>query len=247
MRPWKIPAIAAAIGCLIVAPALGAIATMNPVADTFVSSANPSGNFGGAGALEVSAPNLPKGEFQSLMKFDTSAAKSSFDAAFGVGQWQVQSVTLQLTSANPLNPIFNTNAAGQFAASWMQNDSWAEGTGMPNSPTSDGVTFSTLSSFLSGADQSLGTFNFPGGTSGNNTYTLALAPGFVSDIAAGGNVSMRMLAADSAMSYCLNSRNFGTASVRPLLTINAIAVPEPATVLFGFMPIAIALRQRRGK
>ena len=179
------------------------------------------------------------------MRFATSAAKSSFDATFGAGQWQVQSATLQLTSANPLNPIFNSSAAGQFAVSWMQNDSWAEGTGMPGSPTSDGVTFNTLSGFLSGADQPVGTFNFPGGTSGNNTYALAPASSFVSDIAAGDNVSVRMLAADSAMSYCLNSRNFGTQSVRPLLTISAVAVPEPAAALFGFAAVALALRKNR--
>src|SRR2546421_12687929 len=107
MRPSKVPAITVAFACLIVAPAFGAIATINPVADTFVSSANPTGNFGAAGALEASAANLPKGEFQSLMRFDTSAAKTSFDASFGVGQWQVQSVMLELASANPLNPIFN--------------------------------------------------------------------------------------------------------------------------------------------
>jgi hypothetical protein len=247
MRSWKIPAIAITITCLRVGSAFGAIATMNPMADTFVSSANPTGNFGAAGALEVSAPGLPKGEFQSLMRFDTSAAKNSFDASFGAGQWQVQSVSLQLISANPLNPIFNSSAAGQFALGWMQNDAWAEGTGMPSAPTSDGVTFNTLGGFLGGADQSLGSFNFPGGTSGNNTYMLALASSFVSDIAAGNNVSVRMLAADSAMSYCLNSRNFGTASVRPLLTINAVAVAEPGVALVGLVPIALAHRKRRRK
>jgi len=31
------------------------------------------------------------------------------------------------------------------------------------------------------------------------------------------------------MAGAVNSRSFGTASRRPLLTLNAVAVPEPAT------------------
>src|SRR5689334_3356857 len=144
---------------------VAATVTMNPIADSFVSSANPGNNYGAAGALDIAAAGLPKGEFQSLLKFDLSDAKSSFDATFGAGQWQVQSVTLQCTATSPNNPIFNTAAAGQFAASWMQNDGWVEGTGTPNLPTSDGITFSTLSSFLSPSDQSVGSFSFAGGVS----------------------------------------------------------------------------------
>src|SRR3954469_10744323 len=112
---WSLPPIAAH----------GATATSsaNPSADTFVSASNPAGNFGGAGALEVSGAGTSKGEFQSLLKFDLSASKSSFDAALGAGQWQVQSATLQLTTANPSpQPAFNANIAGQFAIGWMQND-----------------------------------------------------------------------------------------------------------------------------
>ena len=218
---------------------------LNPVADALVSSANPSNNYGAAGALETSAAGLLRGEFQSVMKFDLAPAKTSLDSTFGVGQWQIQSATLQLTTAAPNNSLFNTNVAGQFSASWMQNDAWAEGTGTPAAPTSDGVTFATLPTFLSGADESLGTFNFPGGTSGANLYSLSLTSSFTSDLVAGNNVGFRLFAADSAMSYLVNSRNFPTQSARPLLTIEAVAVPEPAGAAL-VATLALLTGARRG-
>jgi len=126
---------------------------LNPALDAFVTtgpSGNLSGNnYGGAGALSVAAAGLSQGEFQSLLQFNLSAARNSFDTQFGIGQWSIQSVTLQLTATAPNNAIFNTSSAGQFSASWLQNDSWTEGTGTPQSPTTIGITFSTLNSFLS--------------------------------------------------------------------------------------------------
>src|SRR5262245_53375238 len=89
--------------------------SINPVADTFVTSGNPTGNFGAAGALGISAPGSATGEFQSVMRFDLAPVKTAFDGSFGVGNWQITSVTLRCTAATPNNPIFNANAAGQFA------------------------------------------------------------------------------------------------------------------------------------
>jgi hypothetical protein len=225
--------------------AAAATATVNPIADAYVTSGMPDANFGGAGALGVSAPGLPRGEFQTLMRFDLAAAKAGFDAAFGVGQWSIQSATLQLVTANPNNPAFNANVAGSFAVRWMTTDTWVEGTGGPSAPTSDGVTFNTLPSFLNPADEAIGTFTFPGGTSGSNTYTLDLTNGFATDLAAGNNVSLRLLAADSSMSYLFNSRNFGTVANRPLLTVNAVAVPEPTSVAMLMLVISTAWLGRR--
>jgi hypothetical protein len=222
--------------------------TLNATQDTFVSSANSTSNYGAAGALLVDAAGLPKGEFDSLLQFNLAAAKSSFDSAFGAGQWTIQSVTLQLTSASPNNPIFNSPAAsGAFTLTWMQNDSWQEGTGTPNLPTTDGVTYATLSGFRGGSDQSLGTFSFPGGTSGNNTYNLGLASSFVADATAGNVVSLLALPADSAIVYTTNSENFATSSSRPVLTVTAISVPEPsvAGLFFGTAAVGLLVRLRR--
>jgi hypothetical protein len=110
----------------------------------------------------------------------------------------------------------------------MQNDGWTEGTGTPASPTATGITFSTLPSFESGGDQSLGTFSFGGGTSGNSTYTLNLSSGLTADALAGDVMSIRLFAADSTISALFDSRSIGTVSFRPLLTITA--VPEPSSL-----------------
>src|SRR5436309_11316801 len=107
------------IGCSVLAlPVITHAAqtqSINPVADTFVTSANPTGNFGNAGALGISAPGLSQGEFQSVMRFDLAPVKTAFDAAFGTADWIVTSATLRLTAATPNNAIFNANAAGQFS------------------------------------------------------------------------------------------------------------------------------------
>jgi hypothetical protein len=221
-------------------------ATANPSADTFVLADDPALNYGGAGVLAVSNAAQDNGEFQTLMRFDLAAARSAFDAAFGAGGWRLDSASLRLNTSSPNNAIFNANAAGPVAVSWMQNDTWVEGTGTPNSPTTDGITFNSLPSFLGPADESLGTINFPGGNSGANTYALDLAPGFVADIMAGGPTSLRLLpSAAGPASYIFSSRSFQTVANRPLLTLTAV-VPEPvAAGLVAAAVAAVAFRRRR--
>ena len=220
---------------------LAVVSGLNPTADAFVTT-GPSGNlspnnYGGAGALSVAAPGLGQGEFQSVLQFGLSGIKGAFDSQFGAGGWTVQSVTLQLTAVPPANPIFNASAAGQFSISWMQNDTWIEGTGNPSAPTTTGITFSTLSNFVSLADEALGTFGFNGATSGNAIYNLNLTPSFTADILAGNTLSLRLFAADSSVSYLSDSRSFGTVSARPLLSITA--VPEPGALSLGALGLCL--------
>jgi hypothetical protein len=221
-----------ALALLLGLPAYAATTNLNPVADAFVTTGptgNLSGNnYGGAGALSVAAPGLSKGEFQSVLQFDLSGASASFNAQFGAGNWSIQSISLTLTATSPNNAIFNSSSAGQFGISWMQNDSWTEGSGTPASPTTTGITYSSLSSHTSAGDESLGTFSFNGATSGSTAYALSLTPGFSADAEAGNLVSLRLFAADSVVSYLADSRNFGTASARPVLSI--VAVPEPGVL-----------------
>lgn len=236
--------------------ASAALVTLNPTQDAFVMAANSSSNYGGAGALGISGfAVLPNGEFDSLLQFNLAAAKASFDTTFGAGQWAINSITLQLTAAPPNNSLFNgfgagpggtnVNAAGQFSVKWMQNDSWTEGNGTPAaSSTTGGITYSTLPSFLSGADQVLGTFAFGGGTSGNTTVSLSLASSFVADAAAGNAVSLLMLPADTSVEMLVNSRSVGTAASRPLLSVSASAVPEAGTFMYGICAIFAALSTR---
>ena len=158
------------------ASALGADISLNPVADAFVSAANPTINYGAAGALSVSASGSAKGEFDSLLRFDLAPAAASFDSTFGAGLWAIDSIKLKLTAAVPLHPIFNDSAAGPFAIQWMQNDSWSEGSGSPKAPHSTGITFSTPPKFRSMVGEALGIFPFSGATIGNNEWNLALTP-----------------------------------------------------------------------
>src|SRR5262249_34519236 len=101
------------LAAITTAPAHAAlIQNLTPTADTFVSSANPANNYGGAGSLQISAPAPQKGEFQRLLRFDLSAAKTAFDASFGPGNWQLTSLAIKLTAAAPANALFNGNTAG---------------------------------------------------------------------------------------------------------------------------------------
>ncbi len=232
-----------ALGAL---PATASVMTLNPTADAFVSANYPSNNYGAAGGLSVAASGLPNGEFQSVMMFDASSAKSNFDSTYGAGHWTIQAVTLQLTAAAPNNPIFNASTAGQFSVQWMQNDSWTEGVGTPNLAGTTGVTYTTLPSFLGAGDQAAGTFSFNGvATSGQTTYGLTLASGLVADLASGSSVSLRLFPADSSVGYVLNSRNFGTAASRPILSITA--TPEPATLALLAVGTVLLARGKRDK
>jgi hypothetical protein len=228
-----------------------ASANLNPSGDAFVTT-GPSNNlntnnYGAGGSLSVSAAGLAKGEFQSVLRFDASTAKSSFDSLFGAGAWTLQSVTLQLTAANVNNAIFNTNSAGMFSSSWLQNDSWVEGSGNPNTPASTGITFDTLqSNFITpGADEALGTFSYGGASSDASVYTLTMSPGFTADLLAGNPVSIRLSAADSSVSYLFNSREFGTAANRPVLSISAIPEPRTAALfVLGVLTVVLSRRTR---
>ena len=228
-----------------VAPGQATTVITNATADAFVTPGSDgslaNNNYGGAGKLGVAASGKPNGEFQSVLKFDTSAAKAAFDTQFGAGLWTIQSITLQLTASAVNDPIFNAITAGQFSISWMQNDSWIEGTGTPGVPTSDGITWNTLPSFLGSGDENVGIFSFNGATSGA-TYTLTLTSGLVADVLAGGVISLRTFAADSNVSYLFNSRSFNTASARPMLSITAI--PEPSTCALFLAGLLMLARKR---
>jgi hypothetical protein len=122
----------------------------------------------------------------------------------------------------------------------MQNDTWEEGNGAPTTPDTNGVNWNTLPTFLSAGDQSLGVFNFSGATTGAASYSLLLAPGLVGDALAGGLTSIHLRAApgDTTMSGAFNSRSFSTEIRRLLLTLDAVAIPEPATWLLGVCGVA---------
>ena len=251
MKPLLLASLAATS---LVLPLGAQTMTLNATADTFLSSVNATSNYGGAGALAVSAAGLPKGEFDSLLRFDLASAKASFDALYGAGGWSLVSMTLALTATTPANPIFNGNGAGaggsninlagQIAVKWILNDTWIEGTGTPNLPTTDGISFSGLTAILSGADESLGTFAFNGTTTAVTNFALGLTPSFKADATAGQLVSLLAQPADTGVSAVTSSRSVGTASLRPVLTVTA--VPEPCSGALALSALLI-LAARRGR
>jgi hypothetical protein len=233
--------VVSAVWGILASSALSAVVAQNPVADAFVMSSDSSHNFGGAGALSVAASGLSKGEFQTVMRFDGSAVKAASDAAYGVGQWTVQSVTLKLTATS--GSSFNPSAAGQFSLDWMANDSWLEGSGKPAAPGTTGITFSSLPTFESAGDQLLGTLSYGGATSGATTYTLGLGSSFVTDLLGGNQVSLRLYAADANVSYLFYSRS----NTPPVLTVTT-TVPEPATLsMLGATSLLMLGRRRMHK
>lgn len=233
----------------------GASFTANPTMDAFATT-GPSNNlvnsnYGGAGALGVAAAGLSQGQFQSVMQFDVSGAVSSFNSQFSAGSWGIQSVTLRLSAAPSNNPVFNTPNAGQFYVYSLVNNSWTEGSGTPASPSASGITYTSLQSLVnSSQDENLGAFSYNGATSGAATYTFTLAPGFVSEIMSGGDISLRLLATDSSVSYLFNSKNFGNSANWPVLTITP--TPEPGGLWLSAAGLALlasqrVLRKRRAK
>lgn len=228
-----------------------------PIADAFVtpgsSGSLSTSNFGAAGALAIAASGLPQGQFQTVIRYDLSSELSALNTQFGAGQWTVQSVSLTLTASAHPNPIFNPVAAGMFNVSLMQNNSWAEGTGNGGDPTSDGISFSSLENvYIGPSDQRLGTFSFAGNASGANSYSLNLSSSLVADIMGGGELSLRLFAADNNISYLFNSRNItGPLTAEPTLTVDVTTVPEPRSMaLFvtalGMLRVVQIFRRRQG-
>jgi hypothetical protein len=237
----------------------------NTVADAFLAAGapgNPVGtnltslNFGSAGTLAIAPAGSVKGEFDSVIQFNTAAAVSQFNTTYGAGNWQVTAITLSLASnfgtqgVQPNNGIFNTINAGQFGIDWLANNGWVEGTGagMGGSgyPNNSSVSFNSISSLFSGGSASLGTFRYtPPGNNIYENYSLPLNTSLVSGAAAGGGVSLYFYAADNQVSYLFNSKEFN--SNHPELTITATAVPEPGRLALATSALACLMISRRLK
>jgi hypothetical protein len=232
----------------------------NTTGDAFLASGsagNPDGanltanNYGGAGTLAIAPSSSTKGEFDSVIRFNTATVVSQFNTTYGAGSWTITGLMLSLASntgtsgAVPGNNIFNTVSGGSFGIDWMSYDAWVEGTGTPAAPSATGVNFNSISTLLAGSD-SLGTFTYT--PPGNNVYASYVLPAdanLLSDASAGGDVSLYLFAADNQIGYLFNSRTF--ASGHPELTITVVPTPEPATASLLAVSLGGILYLRRRK
>jgi hypothetical protein len=229
MSRVKVIAVAASFA---IAPAglLAQSITLNQVvsADTFVSSGQPTANFGTLGAMEIAVPTAAQGRTEeTLMQFNTAALKSAFDADFGAGAWTVTSVTLSLFSnvntagQQAGNGAFNKIAAGGFEFDLLSDNNWSE----------TAVTWNSLPSLLPGTGGNtltqLGVFNWAAAGAASSVWTLNTDPNLINEIANGGAVTIfGQPTAGSTVGYLFNQ-----AMANPgYLNVTATAVPEPRTI-----------------
>lgn len=210
--------------------------TITSSADAFLatgSPTNPDGptltndNFGTAGVLYVAPATSPNGEYQTVLKFNLSSATNLFNATYR-SNWLISGISLELagnfgaTGEQPDTAIFNPINGGNFVIEWLADDDWVEGTGRPNKPATDGVTFASLPALLAEAHEILCTNTYvPPGDNVHVTWPLPFNHDLVNDIIGGGPVSFRFYAADNQVSYLFNSHNFGNGN-QPLIHVTAI-------------------------
>lgn len=195
-----------------------------PVQDAFVREQAPTLNYGSAGALNIAGPDAMNGRFETVMQFDTSGAQAAFDAAFGVGGWDVRAARLDANeNGAPFNPIFG-QGLGDFEIRWLSVDNWVEGSGTPSFAyvgTGNEMTWELLQTILSAAtESSLGSFSNALSTSPISFNLGASAP-FVLDIHAGGLLSLHCVPTTATIGFTFNSRNYFIESNHPRLILTA--------------------------
>ena len=200
--------------------------------DALVRSNTPAANYGAAGSLTVSgatatnASGTVNGIADSFIRVNTAGLVTALNSLYGPNNWIINGAALRVVELGaPGNNIF-TRGKGAFEIRWFSNDAWTEGTGMPISPTTDGVVYTNELTLLTNT-ASLGVFT-NAAANNTNAYFLALPAAFVADIAAGGDVGLYLTAVDPGIGFTFNSQNFGTATQRPLFILSA--VPTPGTI-----------------
>lgn len=216
-----------------------------PDKDAFVRELAPNSNYGGAGALSVSGTNPVSGSptngpFDSFMSFNTARMVSNFNAKLGTNNWTITGAYLDLTAnLNPGNSLFNSGN-GHFQIRWIANDTWVEGTGNPNTPTTDGITYSQEPDYLNtNTDVNLGSYDYTG--SAKLTCALPLETSFVTNMLGGGEVGFFLTAVDPSLGCVLYSRNFaGNTNSLPALVVYATSQPVITSIIVSGQNLVIS-------
>lgn len=220
--------------------------TSSAVADALVSSNAPSSNFGGAGGLSISgslatnANGVANGVFHTFIRFDTAAMVSNFNSLYGSNRWAIADAKLRLKEQGaPANMFFN-RGQGSFEIRWIANTNWVEGTGMPNTPATNGIVYNDEPALLNPAfDVTLGTFT-NGAADVTLSLSLSLAEAFVNSLKAGGDVGFFLAPLDAFIGFTFYSRTFGTIPSRPYLEISALPLPEIFGISLSGADIVVA-------
>lgn len=225
------------------------------------SPANPVGtnltesDFGNAGTFAIASASSTKGEFDSVLMFNTGAAISQFNGLYGAGNWTITRITLSLASnfgvqgVQPNNGIFNSINAGNFGIDWLADNNWvignAGGMGIPGYPNNNYVSYDDIPNLFAAGSDPLGTFTYtPPGNNIYLTYTLPLDGNLVS-AAETGDVSLYFYAADNQVSYLFNSDIYS--ANHPEFTLTATPTPEPGALALLSAALAGILMARRHK
>lgn len=219
-------------------------ASIEAIGNATVQPAGPRTGSNGLAFLNIEGS--ANGSFASygVARFDLSSIKSQFDAQYGVGGWQIDRITLQLTQSNAafttdgdVGVFFTSNdTAALTAPSTLTYDSYA--TSFPDAGLVSSYTFHETST---GAVDSYALFTRG---AGNTVGAGALAM----DAMGGGltTILLRDQSAGVAATYAGYS-NFTYAG--PTLVIDAVAaVPEPAAYALmttgAYAIVAVARRRR---
>jgi hypothetical protein len=161
------------------------------------------------------------------MRFPMSNVVAVLDEGLGGHDWILTDAQLVVTEMSaPDNAIFN-GGVGAFEIRWLEHDTWAEGTGKPMAPTTDGISWQDLPAILnSNTDVSLGIFT-NSGANGAISFSLALAKPMIADVRSAGELGLSLTAASPEVGFTFNSRNFGNTNGQPNLRLTARANPRP--------------------
>ncbi len=248
MRRWLVVIVIAAMA--MPAAAVPFTAEVTPSADAFVRELAPTGNYGGGGGLSVSGgaatngSGEPTGAADAFLRFDLSGFAADATAHFGDLAWFPTHAVLKLTEqAVPTSPVFG-RGVGLFEVRWVADDSWVEGTGKPQKPTTDGIAWQDEFSILDPqTDLVLGEFSSTG-EDVELAFELSLPEPVRADIQAGGHVSLLLTAVDDALGFTFNSRSIRPPRIPPALVLTA-NIPEPTSLALLAVGALVATRRRR--